>query len=230
MAQTRLGRRVGVIRGLAISGDLVDSRKVTDRRGFQVLIEKVVSNVGAEFESDIIAPPKLTRGIDEFSALVRVPRCAFDILRSINEAIWPHRFRAGFGWGEVDVGVAERDAARMDGKAFHRAAAGLERARRLRIPVGVGFETLSDDSVVGTLEALADAHGVIVAGWTSRVAEIIRTRRRVLTAIEVGDELGVTAQAASSGIRRGNLDTLLRVETAISGLLARIPEVVDAWR
>ncbi len=227
MARAGSKRREVPVQGLAISGDLVGSRRVGDRKGFQKLIEGVMLAAGSEFESDLIAPPKLTRGIDEFSALLVSPARAFDVLRAINEAIWPHRFRAGFGWGEVDVGAADRDAARMDGKAFHRAAAGLERAHLLRVPVGIGFAYVLDDSVVGPLEALADAHGVIVEGWSKGAAEKIRVRRRVETAVEVARELGIAHQAASDGIRKGRFDTLLRIEAAISSLLPRLPEVVD---
>ena len=78
----------------------------------------------AEVEStksvaEIYAPLTLTRGIDELSGVLRRTDAAYRICRGLNEAVAPQSVRFAIVRSDIDVAVNSKNAAQMDGKAFH---------------------------------------------------------------------------------------------------------------
>lgn len=206
---------------VALSGDLIHSRETEGRARLATRLRATFGALARRFT--FLAPPVLTRGIDEFSAVLAAPDQAFAFLVALNEAAWPHRFRMGVGVGTIDVAGRTKDAARMDGPAFHGAAEALARARAS----GRTFTVVAAGAAPGdveAIEAMALAHDTFVAGWSSAVARSIRALREHETGQAAGDAIGVSQQAISAARRRGQYDTLLVLEGAIAGLLAaRIP-------
>jgi hypothetical protein len=124
--------------------------------------------------------------------------------------------------GLIDVAAQSRDARRMDGPAFHRAADALERARTDRVPIR--FETGNELAApVRMIESALWAHRTITDGWTARVCEIVRLRvERDATDAELASELGVTKQSVSAALIRGHYKLLAAMETDLTRLASDV--------
>lgn len=159
---------------IAVVGDLMGSRRIKDRRRGARKIEAAVSKVAAAFDTEFIAPLKLTRGIDEFSAVLRTPTKSFRLCRWLNDAVHPLQFRIVVVSGRIDVHRESGDAARMDGPAFHRAAEILAEARRLGQTYRFALSDQSPQDRPSTREA-ALSEGLTILANLARVIEIDRT-------------------------------------------------------
>lgn len=186
-----------------------------------------MAHLSERFASVLLAPPVMTRGIDEFSAVFRAPGEVFDFTVALNEQIWPLRFRVGVGVGAIDVAERSRNAARMDGPAFHRAAAALTRARDTETTFAIEAPDAAE-SDIRAIEALALAHATIADSWTPAVARIVVALRRWPTGSAAARELGITQQAVSRARRRASLAVLQVVERATADLMASRVQLVGA--
>lgn len=203
---------------VAISGDLVGSRKATNRTQLAERIDHVLAGLIEPFQSHWLAPPMLTRGLDELSAAMDslMPVFAFGV--ALNEALWPHRFRLGVGVGLVDIGLETGVAARMDGPAFHLAAEALDAARCTRRPLIIRHPA-ADPVLVLALEALADAHAALVEGWTPAAARHVPLIRTSGHQVSVAATMGVSQQVVSRTLGRARYRTLCNIETAANQII-----------
>lgn len=200
--------------------DLLGSRRLTNREEAGELIERSLQRVNAGRTADWRAPLITTKGFDELSGVLARPEPAFDIAVAVNEAIWPLRFRFALGIGAIDVAGEGRDAAAMDGPAFHRAAEGIRRAKRGRLPFVIEGDTPPKHADL--VEAAAALHALTVSGWPKSVPRIVRPAREGLRQTAIADELGITQQAVSEALRRAGFDELLACESAVRSWLSML--------
>ena len=113
-------------RYIAVIGDLVDSKRITDRYRFQESFARDLSRVG---QSDLASPYTLTLG-DEFQALYGSARGLFYDLFAIRAGIYPVRCRFSVAIGEITTPINSKQAIGMDGPAFHEARAEIERLKK----------------------------------------------------------------------------------------------------
>jgi len=204
---------------IAISGDLVGSRKAINRTQLAEKIDHVIAGLIEPFSAHWLAPPMLTRGLDELSAAMDSLLPVFDFGVALNEALWPHRFRLGVGVGLVDIGLETRVAARLDGPAFHLAAEALAEARRTHRPLIIRHPA-ADPVLVLSLEALAEAHAALVEGWTPAAARHVPLMRSFGHQVSVAATMGVSQQVVSRTLGRARYRTLRNIETAANQIIA----------
>lgn len=111
---------------IAVIGDLVDSKRITDRYHFQELFAGDLSRIG---QADLASPYTLTLG-DEFQALYGSARGLFYDLFAIRASIFPVRCRFSVAIGAIATPINSKQAIGMDGPAFHQARAGIERLKK----------------------------------------------------------------------------------------------------
>lgn len=197
--------------------DLIHSRRVGDRRALERCLRGVLERLGAE--ADLWhAPLEAVKGIDELSSVILVPARAFDVAWEINLALWPERFRFALAEGDVDIGWETRRAGPMDGPAYHRAAAALQRARDSARPFTLGLaHVASADGDV--FESLAMLHERIMHGWSPREAETVRLYHEFGQQTAVAERLGITQQAVSDALRRAAEKELRETRVALGAWL-----------
>jgi len=132
----------------------------------------------------------------------------------LNAALHPARFRAALASGTVDVAAQSRDAASMDGPAFHRAADALAQARRGGLSFAIAIEGAPQE-VVHLVQAAARLHEAISSSWTAREAEAVHVYRLEGTQAAVARKLRITQQAVSDALLRARLSDLTFAEEAI---------------
>lgn len=211
-------------------GDMVDSRDRDARDELADAVRDALAEVAARFDDAFSAPPVLTRGIDEFSAVLTRPDAAFDVVVWLNLRLWPATFRAVLVRGDVDVHPDDGDAAAMDGPAFHAAAATLDAMKtdgRLFAVTGPDLDGPSADLAT----ALGSAHQTMVVALKPRTVETLRhlsdhaRDETPPTQDEIARAMGLSSrQAVSDALRRADHDTLERMQRALRAWLASLPE------
>lgn len=204
---------------VALSLDLVGSRKVQDRKGFAKKLEKTLRELKGRFGTSWLAPPVTARGIDELSGAMTGAAAAFDFLVALNLAVWPERFRMGIGVGTIDVGLESGDAADLDGTAFHNAAEAVRRAGRDGIPLALHGEGVTAREA-GVIEALALLHARVLQGWHGATHAAAVAYRERGTQTSAAAQLKLTQQAISQALERGQHEDLTLAEDAVRLWLA----------
>lgn len=203
---------------IAIVGDLFGSRQVSDRQRFVIEFQDVLERINVEYATQIFAPVKLVRGIDEVSAVMNRHDYAFEICARINEAIHPYKFRWGIGSGVIDVNERTRDAAQLDGPAFHNAANAINRARDKDLVYAFELPH-ADPSVVAFMESSAALYSEIVEHWTPSAAKIALAMRSSENQTQIAEQLGISRQRVSQNVKRNSIRELHRFEHTISWIL-----------
>jgi len=178
--------------------DIVSSREITDRSAFESRLSDAMSRIN-EAESEHLATP-LTRmkGIDEFGCVLTRLGPLPSIVGRFLDTIHPTLARFGVATGGIDIGNDRDTVAEMDGPAFHRANALLERLESdelfIRLDVGEPMDAL----VSGALNSLVLARKDV----TERQMEAVRAYEEYGTQTAVGEQLGTAQQAVSDMLSR----------------------------
>lgn len=212
-------------------GDMVVSRDRDDRGALADAVRAALADLAARHADAFRAPPVLTRGLDEFSAVLTAPDRAFDVVARLNLVLWPVRFRAVLVRGAIDVDPDGHDAAAMDGPAFHLAAATIDAMKtdgRLFAVTGEGLAP----SACALATALGSAHQTMIAGLKPRTAETLRRLTDHApdatppTQDEIARTMGLSSrQAVSDALRRADHATLERMQDALRTWLTDLPEI-----
>ena len=204
-------------RYLVIIGDVVDSRSIEDRGGFQVRLRKALDGRNAEQPADTLASPyTLTLG-DEFQVVrMRAAGTFLDLIR-LAEAVRPTLLRSALGIGDIVTAINPAQAIGMDGSAFHIARAGIDLLRDDRSYCRVDGPSTLPDALIN--------HGLALA--FSRL-ETLRGNRLPLVAgllaghsvAAIADQLGKTQQTLYKTIQSAELKD-------VAGFLLAVERMLD---
>jgi len=206
----------------AVIADVVQSRSLPDRPGFQREFLALVERAGTFLpQGEVVSRFVVTAG-DELQGLLKTPAPAYDLLVALEEALGRGRFRMGVGSGGLTTDL-KPVCLGMDGPAFHRARAALQECkdRGRTLAYRVGYPETDD-----LLTSYATLLERVRLSWTSRQREQIR-----LLAIH-GDQASV---AGALGISRAAVNRALKVagwrpyEQARADLARYLASPVAPW-
>jgi hypothetical protein len=200
-----------------IAGDLIGSRKHPGREEAARRIRSAIAAVMNEYREEFYAPLVLTRGMDELSGVLRRPDKSYRICRSLNEKLFPLRFRFAIVRGGADVAVKSRDAARMDGPAFHTASDLIKLAKKedrcYYFSLGAG-----NDPCLNEMASLIE---VVRGGASRRRRHMMELYARYNDQMAVAKRLGISQQAVSDALRQANYRELRRAENLLEKELSK---------
>lgn len=165
---------------VAIIGDIIDSKKIEDRKGVQQRFRAVLSNINVKYSEDIVALFSITLG-DEFQGLLRNRGNIINIITEIEMGMAPIQLRFGVGIGDIDTDIQMRHSAEVDGPAYHRARKMVEEieskrsqytARSSHIMICSHENNVEIDELLNSILSVCTA---LKLKWTSRQVEIIYT-------------------------------------------------------
>ncbi len=190
-------------------GDVRDSRGIRDREAFRARLTDACEAVNRDHERELAAACTVLKGVDEIGAVLLSIASAYDIMRTLLEAIAPEVMRFVLVRGEVDVGLDSGDVALMDGQAFHAAAAAMGDLKRRKL----ALRLRAGDSVLdAAIEAEVNLLAIVRDVRSERQNEVIGVYERTGGQAEAARELGVTQQAVSSVLRRSWYKQTERIE------------------
>lgn len=198
-----------------IIADLVASRRLPARAQFQRRLKTVLQGVNARAGRALASPYTLTLG-DEFQAVYRDAATVFADLMSIQAQIAPVQARFALATGPLATTVNAAQAIGMDGPAFHRARALLERLKDERRLFGVQTTDAPDWTLPGG--ALAVLSG-ITEGWLPKRFEVFAGLLAGAGRPELAKKTGITVRAVNKNIRAADLDEWKRILDEIARLL-----------
>lgn len=171
------------------------------------------------FSDTFHAPLVQTQGIDTLSGVLKRPDMSYRICRMVNEGIWPDAFRFAIVRGHLDVAIRSRDAARIDGPAFHTAADLIERAKRENLYYAFQSATEPDESDM-LLTQLASVLHMSRARWTSRQRSIIELYEKLGSQNAVAGRLHISQQAVSDALVKSCYREISRADEAVTSALS----------
>ena len=215
-----------------IIGDLIDSRKISDRDVFSGTLNSVLKSVTILFKSAFYAIPNLT-GIDGLSVVLYEPAMSYKFCRAFNERIYPEQFRFAIVNGKLDVGVESRESGKMDGIAFHKASGLIEsmkisRNKNININEKTNknkyyrFEIKEEGRFNEILDELTNLTHLFRMGLTGRQRDVFYAYSMLRNQTEVANKLGITQQAVSISLRRAHYEDITRAEEFVDILLSEV--------
>lgn len=199
---------------LALIGDVVGSRQVTERAELQRDLERATGRVNKALAPALAAPLTLTAG-DEIQGLFRDPAGVVDAVIEVADMVFPARLIHGLGLGPLETDLGP-DPALLDGPCFHRAREALEEAR------GDGSWLVArglrepGDVVVSALFRLL---GELRSRWTAIQAEHVR-HARARPQKEVAERLRKAESTVSESLKAAGFQAILAGEDALRAALA----------
>lgn len=205
----------------ALAADLIASRNAPARPELSVEIEQALVDAAEDYAAEWHAPPVTARGLDEVSAVLLRPTHAFDVVVRINETVWPSRFRFALASGAIDIAADSRDAAAMDGPAFHRAADAIAKIDASGDPLGLDLDDANPQATAMAM-CLARLHAELLRDRTKAQHAVVRAYRRLETQQAVAADMNITQQTVSDHLRRARFDDVRRIEDVLRSWLESI--------
>lgn len=222
----------------AIIGDIVASRRVTERGELQKRLKRVLAEINRDFCHIIAADFLITLG-DEFQGLLfaNAAACPAVIAERIMSSLYPVRVRIAIGLGGISTEIDRSAALGADGSAFHRARNGIERIRNENRG-GSALRFICDSDQDTPINSIL---GLICALFNRRTAKqneaaalylFDRTSGRVSTQTELALCLGITQGTMSVRLGAANAaeyaSGLCAAETLIKAALYPPPAATKA--
>lgn len=157
---------------LAIIGDIVDSKSISDRNETQIKLNKALKKLNKDYEKYIVSKWTITLG-DEFQVLLKPNLEIFKILDYISYKMHPLKIRFGIGLGEIFTDIDYKKSIGSDGPAYWRARGAIEFIHEnnnygtSRIAFNSDKE---DDSIINNLLHYTDW---MKENWTSTQREVL---------------------------------------------------------
>lgn len=190
-----------------IIADLVASRRLPARAQFQRRLKTVLQGINARAGRALASPYTLTLG-DEFQAVYRDANLVFADIMSIQAEIAPVQARFAVATGPLATNVNAAQAIGMDGPAFHRARALLDRLKDEQRLFGVQTGDAPDWTLAGgTLAVLSG----ITESWLPKRFEVLAGLLGGMSRPELAKKADITIRAVNKNIRAADLDEWKRI-------------------
>ena len=206
---------------VAILGDVVGSKKIEDREDFQNRLQKACDRVNQAFAKDIYAKIKITKGVDEISGILTKIANVYQMINMISEDIYPNLMRFTVVYGPLDTALESKDAAKIDGVAFHKAAELILHLKKTTefVIVDIG-DLLIDRLLISQMNLVA----FLKRMWTKRQFEVVNLYEKLGNQEEVAKRLKITQQTVSRIISTANYDEISKAEQSINDALKEYQE------
>lgn len=205
-------------RAYVVLGDVVASRDIEDREAFGRALDGTCRRLNERFDGTVEAGFTPLKGIDELAGVLSSPAPAYDVVDELRARLHPHEMRVAIAAGEIDVGRATGDTARMDGPAFHRADDLLGEMEGTAFRFALDLDDPPVDALVGDLVNLLVFRKRL---WTDRQREVVGRYEDLGDQRAVAAELDVTQPAVSRALSRADLRPIREIEHRLRTTLDR---------
>ncbi len=199
-----------------INADIKDSRKMhaNERYEWQLFLKSAIVQVNEDDADLIEAPFMITKG-DEFQGVLKNLSDIPHIIMKFERLVFPLIMRYGVGYGPIQK-MGSKIPIEMDGRAFHRASAGLDYAKRKKYGVYLDTGNPEFDLMVNTLYQLIY---VIKGKWSRTNFTRYWKYKSMGTYERVAQEVGVSTQAVWDSLNNASAIEVINAEEALINLL-----------
>lgn len=163
---------------VAIIGDIMESKKIIDRKITQQKFKSILSDINLKYSEDIISKFTITLG-DEFQGLLKSRNNIMNIIREIEMSMSPVELRFGIGIGDISTDINLDNSSEIDGSAYHRARKMIEQIQNIESQYTEKDSNImicSDENNIeidGLLNSILSVCTALKSKWTDRQREII---------------------------------------------------------
>lgn len=194
-----------------VLGDVVDSRKITDREAFERKLAETLDQINNRYERDIVSDFVGLKGIDEIGGVLGSVNSLVDIQRSICLGVHPREIRLVVVRGEIKR-VDVEDMREMDGTGFIKADDELHKIEQSDMTFSLsGLNPGVDELATASINML----DLVRNDWTERRVEIFDEFLRAETQKAVAEKLGITQQAVSAQLNVKSVRRVRQVESIL---------------
>jgi len=199
---------------LVLIGDVLGSRQLPARAQFQRRLHQSLQTLNRR-RPTLASPYTLTLG-DEFQAVYRDAAGLFADIFTLQALIAPVRARFAVAVGEIVTPINPQQAIGMDGPAFHRARARLERLKKQGQLLGIhdAGETRwrLPSATLAVLSGLSE-------GWRQKRLQVFAGLLEGATVAELARQTKISPRAVNKNLRAADLDEWKHIVDEISRLL-----------
>ena len=182
---------------LVIIGDIIKSRKLSNRYEVQQTFAMAVSEAQTTYGGELVSPITLTIG-DEFQSVMKKARDLFKIVDDLETQMLPVQLRHGFGIGKIDTEINEQFSIGMDGPAFHRAREALEISRKQDQRYYFRFDDSEIEQRINLLLSWMDAAS---RNWSPEKRKILAYKENGETQVKIARYVGMSQPAVSQHMK-----------------------------
>ncbi len=195
----------------AIVGDMVNSKKITNRLKMQEKLKAYLEKINQEYKEIIAANFIITLG-DEFQGLLKSPLYLFDILYKTQIAMKPLKIRFGIGIGDILTTIDNKMSIGSDGPAWWFARDMINDLKSNQ----KGLKRIANIKVAGEFDQdLLDLINInlsicysIMKNWTSEQREVVEY---IISNYGLNDQFIQKDIAKEIGISPVNLNKKLKL-------------------
>lgn len=193
-------------------GDVVDSRKIEDRTGFDQKLGDALVTVKEMFTNAFVLPLQIWKGLDEIAAVLATPYELYPLLSVIQDRVAPQKFRFVIAEGSIDVMPENGDVRQADGNAFHKAAEAMQGLKK----EGLLFSCKSGNPLWdNAYNTQVNLLLMLREGWTERQRSIYAAYIKSGRQEEVAETLQVTQQTVSKTLQAIKAAQVQKLEAAL---------------
>lgn len=182
---------------LAVIGDVVSSRRLDERAHWQRQLDAMMDELNIAHAAGIASGFVVTLG-DEFQALLHDTSPLSGLHRELVMRRLPFSVRISIGLGGVTTDIKEY-AVGMDGPAFYRARAGMQRLKR---STDLLYVVTGDDGCDALLNTVAHLVCLLQTEWTEKQREVYRLSLQVQNQRRLAEMLNISPSAVSRMLKR----------------------------
>ena len=191
----------------AIIGDIIDSKKIDDRKKVQNTLNTILDMINNKYKTDIKSKFIITLG-DEFQGLLSRPDNVMEIVDMIKHGLNPTKIRIGIGIGEIKTDIHIDKSMSSDGPAYYAARDAIESIRKMNKK----YEQSKSDIKIFEYGEVVDRLGLVNAtlslcyfiekGWSQKQREVIKMllENNNNTQMEIADKLGINKSSVQRRI------------------------------
>jgi hypothetical protein len=199
-----------------IIADIKGSRKMRayERYEWQLFLKSAIVQINEDCADAIEAQFMITKG-DEFQGVLKNLSDVHRIMIKFERLIFPLILRYGVGFGVIQK-MGSKIPIEMDGKAFHRANAALNKAKKKKYAVYINTDNPGFDLTVNAIYQLIYA---IKGRWSETNFNRYWKYKEMGTYEKVAHQEGVSTQAVWDSLHNSNAIDVINAENALDDIL-----------
>ena len=209
---------------IAIIGDLINSKKIKDRKNFQSRLQKSFLKINEDFKEIIVSKFTLTIG-DEFQALIKPNKKVMFLLDRLYTDI-DHEFRMGIGYGEISTEINPEISIGSDGEAVWNARKSINYVHNNNYSGKCNIYFSSNDEIndntINTLFLLTE---ILKNQWTKIQKETFlkmienNIYSELFNQQEFANKIEISESSLSKRLNSGNIKIYIKGRLQIANIL-----------
>lgn len=212
---------------IAVIGDIVGSRAISDRNGIQRKLNGCLNAINELHAGAIASRFVITLG-DEFQGLLCAGSKVIGIIEYIERKMYPTKLRFGIGVGGITTQIDPEMALGADGPAYYRARSMIDclkekESRKMASESSIMISADPSNCTDILFNEIFSLSTVIKNKWTARQREIIHgLMENGGKQITLAERLGITQSSVQKSLAASGYYTYRNAMDAVSSVLSQI--------